>query len=215
MNLEQVGEVSIQGVAGKAIPAKLVKVDVRICETPSDTDEENTTNRVKFTITPYVTLVCACITGMGSKAKFLLHPEIIAELKNIPQVIIEHEEEVQANLITRAQRVQKEREEAEASDEEEREDEGKNENESESDETSDDESSITSDRIRQENDACESDNLLEAEDGDEDMRDNGLPIADLFEEAKEDEEQVMQRADAQKFEEQKSDESLKAWWMLA
>src|SRR6218665_2248465 len=38
MNLEQVGEVSIQGVAGEAIPAKLVKVDVRICETPNDTD---------------------------------------------------------------------------------------------------------------------------------------------------------------------------------
>src|SRR6218665_2712743 len=127
MNLEEVGEVSLQGVAGEAIPAKLVKVDVRICETPSDTDEENTTNRVKFTITPYVALVCACITGMGSKEKenFLLHPEIIAELKNIPQVIIEHEEEVQANVITRAQRVQKELEEAEASDEEEREDEGK------------------------------------------------------------------------------------------
>src|SRR6218665_3731451 len=37
MNLEQVGEVSLQCVAGEAIPAKLVKVDVRICETPSDT----------------------------------------------------------------------------------------------------------------------------------------------------------------------------------
>src|SRR6218665_2495310 len=65
MNLEQVGEVSIQGVAGEAIPAKLVKVDVRICETPSDTDEETRTNQVKFTITPYVSLVCACVAGMG------------------------------------------------------------------------------------------------------------------------------------------------------
>src|SRR6218665_883431 len=84
------------------------------------------------------------------------------------------------------------------------------------DETSDDESSITSDRIRQENDARESDNLLESEDSDEDMRDNGLPIASLFEEAEEDGEQVMHRADAEKFEEeQKSDESLKAWWKLA
>src|SRR6218665_1648204 len=163
MNLEQVGEVSLQGVAGKAIPAKLVKVDVRICETPSDTDEENRTNQVKFTITPYVSLVCACVAGMGSKEKFLLHPEIIAELKAIPQVIIKREE-VQATVITRAQRLQKEREEVKASDEEEREDEGKNENESESDEISDDESSITSDRIRQENDACESDDLLEFED---------------------------------------------------
>ena len=114
---------------------------------------------------------------MGSKEKFLLHPEIIAELKAIPQVIIKREE-VQANVITRAQRLQKEREEVKASDEEEREDEGKNENESESDEISDDESSrpITSDRIRQENDACGSDNLLESEDSDEDMWDNGLPI---------------------------------------
>src|SRR6218665_373439 len=113
MNLEQVGEVSIQGVAGEAIPAKLVKVDVRICVTPSDTDEENRTNQVKFTITPYVSLVCACVAGMGSKEKFLLHPDIIAELKAIPQVIIKREE-VQANVITRAQRVQKERDEAEA-----------------------------------------------------------------------------------------------------
>ena len=48
------------------------------------------------------------------------------------------------------------------------------------------------------------------------MRDKGLPIASLFEEAEEDGEQVMQRADEQNFEEeQKSDESLKAWWKLA
>src|SRR6218665_2235847 len=119
--------------------------------------------------------------------------------------------------MTRAQRLQKEREEVKASDEEEREDEGKNVNESESDETSDDELSITSDRIRQENDACGSDNLLESEDSDEDMRDKGLPIANLFEKAEEDGEQVMQTVDAEKFEEeQKSDESLKAaWWKLA
>src|SRR6218665_2608943 len=119
MNLEQVGEVSLQGVAGKAIPAKLVKVDMRICETPSDTDEETRTNQVKFTITPYISLVCACVAGVGSKETFLLHPEIIAELKAIPQVIIKREEEVQANVITRAQRLHKEREEAEASDDEE------------------------------------------------------------------------------------------------
>ena len=69
------------------------------------------------------------------------------------------------------------------------------------------------DRNRQENDACESNNLLESEDSDEDVRDKGLPIiASLFEEAEEDEEQVMQTADAKKFEEeQKSDESLKAF----
>src|SRR6218665_3681347 len=144
---------------------------------------------------------------MGSKNKFLLHPEIITELKAIPQVIIKRGEEVQANVITRAQRLQKEREEAKASAEEEREDEGNNENESESDETSDDESSITSDRIRQENDACESDNLLESEDNDEDIRDKGLSIANLFEEAEENGEQAMQKADMEKFaEEQKSDE---------
>src|SRR6218665_2334962 len=69
MNLEQVGEVSLQGVAGEAISAKLVKVDVRLCETPSDTDEETRTNQVKFTITPYVSLVCACVAGMESKEK--------------------------------------------------------------------------------------------------------------------------------------------------
>src|SRR6218665_882232 len=102
MNLEPVGEVSLQCVAGEAIPAKLVKVKVRICELPSDTDEENRTNQVKLTITLYVSLVCACVAGMRSKEKFLLHPEIIAELKAIPQVIIKpkHEEEVQANVIT-------------------------------------------------------------------------------------------------------------------
>src|SRR6218665_2463977 len=193
MNLEQVGEVSLQCVAGEPITAKLVEVKVRICESPSDTDKETRTNQVKFTITPYAILVCACIAGMGSKEKFLLHPKIIAELKMIPRVII-NREKVQANAITRAQRVQKERDEAKARDEEEREDEGKNEKEKESDETSDEKSSITSDRIRQENDACESDNLLKFEDSDEDMWDNGLPIASLFEEAEEDGEQVMQEA---------------------
>src|SRR6218665_2410261 len=138
MNLEQVGEVSLQCVAGEAISAKLVKVDVRLCETPNDTGEEIKTNQVKFTITPYVSLVCARIAGMGSKEKFLLPPEIIAELKAIPQVIIKREEAVQANVITRAQRLQKEREEEKASDEEEREDKGKNENESESDKINND-----------------------------------------------------------------------------
>src|SRR6218665_402733 len=114
MNLEQVGKVSLQCVAGEAVPAKLVKIDVRLCEMPSDTDKETRTNQVKFTITPYVSLVCACIAGMGSTEKFLLHPEIIAELKAIPQVIIKREEAVQGNVITRAQRLQKEREEAKA-----------------------------------------------------------------------------------------------------
>ena len=77
MNLEQVGKVSLQCVAGEAIPAKLVKVDVRLCEVPNDTDEETRTNQVKFTITPYVLLVCACTAGTGSTEKFLLHPYYI------------------------------------------------------------------------------------------------------------------------------------------
>src|SRR6218665_443857 len=51
MYLEQVGEVSLQCVVGEAIPAKLVKVDVRLCETPNDTDGETRTNQVKVTIT--------------------------------------------------------------------------------------------------------------------------------------------------------------------
>ena len=119
---------------------------------------------------------------------------------------------MQANVITSAQRLREEREEAEANDnEEEKEHEGNSEKENDSDEQSDDESSMTSDRIRQENDACESDNLLQSEDNDEDVRNKGLPIASLFEEAEEDGEQVMHRADTKKFEEeQKSDESIKA-----
>ena len=106
---------------------------------------------------------------MGSTEKFLLHvhPEIVAELKVIPQVIIKHEEEVQANVTTRKQRL---REEAEAIDnEEKKEDEENSENENESDEQSDEESRKPSDRIRQENDACERDNLLQSEDSDEDV----------------------------------------------
>jgi|SRR6218665_1108595 len=59
MNLEQVGEESIQCVAVEAIPAKLVKVDVRLCALPNHTDEEIRSNQVKFTTTPYATLVCA------------------------------------------------------------------------------------------------------------------------------------------------------------
>jgi len=116
---------------------------------------------------------------MGSTEKFLLHPEIIAELKVIPQMIIKHEVEVQANVITCAQRLQEEEESID--NEEEKEYEGNSEKENDSDEQSDDESSITSDRIRQENDACESDNLLESEDSDEDVRDKVLPIASLLE----------------------------------
>jgi len=46
------------------------------------------------------------------------------------------------------------------------------------------------------------DNLLESEASDEGVRDKGLPIACLLEEAEEDKEQVMQRADAKKFEEE-------------
>jgi len=168
MNLEQVGEVSLQCIAGEAIPAKLIKVDVRLYETPSDTDEEIRANKGKFTMTPYVTLVCACIAKMERTKKFLLHPEIIADLKAIPQVTIEHEEEVQANVITRAQKL---REEALAADsEEEKEYEENSEKENESDKQGDGEASITSDRNRQENNACESDNLLEYEDSDEGVR---------------------------------------------
>ena len=119
-------------------------------------------------MTPYVTLVCACIAKMERTKKFLLHPEIIADLKAIPQVTIEHEEEVQANVITRAQKL---REEAQAADsEEEKEYEENSEKENESDKQGDGEASITSDRNRQENNACESDNLLEYEDSDEGVR---------------------------------------------
>ena len=43
-----------------------------------------------------------------------------------------------------------------------------------------------------------------------------MSITSVFEKAEEDGEQVMRRADAKKFEEeQKNDESLKAWWKLA
>ena len=76
---------SLQCVAREAIPAKLVKFEVILCEMPNDTIEEIRANQMKFTITPYVTLACACIAKMGSTEKFLLHPEIIAELKAIPQ----------------------------------------------------------------------------------------------------------------------------------
>ena len=55
MNLEQVGGVNLQYVAEEAITGKLVKVDVRLCQTPSDTEEEIRANQVKFKITPYVT----------------------------------------------------------------------------------------------------------------------------------------------------------------
>lgn len=39
---------------------------------------------------------------MGTTEKFLIHPEIIGEIKAVPQVTIVHEEEVQVNVITRA-----------------------------------------------------------------------------------------------------------------
>jgi len=46
MNLEQVGKVSLQSVAEEAIPAKLVKVDVRLCASSNDTDEEIRSNEI-------------------------------------------------------------------------------------------------------------------------------------------------------------------------
>src|SRR5688572_22756295 len=57
MKVEQIGKVNLQCVAGDAIPAKLVKVDVRLC--CNDVEEEVIPHRVKCSLTPYVTLMCA------------------------------------------------------------------------------------------------------------------------------------------------------------
>jgi len=181
---------------------------VRLCASPEDTAKEIRSNQVKFTITPYVTLACACIPKTGSIEEFLFHPEIMAELKAVLQVIIEHQEEMQANVITRAQRL---REGVEVNDrEEENEVEGNSEKEDDRDEQSDDESSITSGKktdkrvVHMKAITYWNQKIYSYED----VKEKGSTVTSLqlFEEVEEDEEQVMQRADAIKFEEeQRSD----------
>lgn len=89
----------------------------------------------------------------SSTEQFLLHPEIIAELKAIPQMPVKHEADVQANVIMRAQR---QREEAQVTDGEDNESKGMCQQENESDDQSDQETSETYDTNRQENGAPES-----------------------------------------------------------
>src|SRR6188768_1963864 len=202
MQVEQIGKVNLQCVAGDAIPAKLVKVDVRLCG--NDVEEEIIPHKVKCSLTPYVTLMCASIPKMGSTERFLLHPEIIAELKAVPQVKM-IQGDVQANVTTRLQSQRKkvvevvEESETESSSEEENESDGQ-------------QDGITAEMSEQEMAACKNGNLNETKEDNE----CDVAIGDLFEEDEKDEEQQMQIADAKKFEEQqRQDESLKAWWNLA
>ena len=97
MEMEEMGKVNLQCVAGDAIPAKLVKIDVRLCG-----NNENEAKHLQ-TLTPYISLICASVANMGSKERFLLHPEIIEELKAVPQI------QIQANVMTRAQCQRKEK----------------------------------------------------------------------------------------------------------
>src|SRR5688572_23959433 len=206
MKVEQIGKVNLQCVAGDAIPAKLVKVDVRLC--CNDVEEEVIPHRVKCSLTPYVTLMCASIAKMGSTERFLLHPEIIAELKAVPQVKM-IQGDVQANVTTRLQSQRKKVVDVEK----ESETESSSEEENESDEQQSlMQDGITAEMSEQEMAACKNGNLNETKEDNE----CDVEIADLFQEDEKDEEQQMQIADAKKFEEQqRQDESLKAWWNLA
>src|SRR5688572_10771461 len=202
MKVEQIGKVNLQCVTGDAIPAKLVKVDVRLCGKNKEEDS--------CSLTPYVTLMCASIPIFGSTERFLLHPEIIAELKSVPQVNI-GQGKMQVNVTTRAQSQRKEVEETES--------------EIETESSSDDENEsvdhrlqqsiqdgVTSETNKQEMAACKNDNLNEM------TKDNegDVDVAELFKEGEKDEGIQLQIIDAKKFEEQqRKDETLKLWWKLA
>ena len=206
MKVEQIGKVNLQCVAGDAIPAKLVKVDVRLC--CNDVEEEVFPHKVSCSLTPYVTLMCASIAKMGSTERFLLHPDIIAELKAVPQVRM-IQGDVQANVTTRLQSQRKKVVNVE--------EESETESSSEEENESDDQQSLMQDGVtaemnEQEMAACKNGNLNETKEDNE----CDVYIGDLFEQDEKDEEQQMQIADAKKFEEQqRQDESLKAWWKLA
>src|ERR1700733_9472161 len=99
MKSEIIGKVKLQCVAGEAIAADLVKLDARMCG--DETSED--------IVTPYVSLVCACIEKMGSKEKFLLHPDIIAELKKLSK----EKSKIPVRAVTRAMSKNQEQEKKE------------------------------------------------------------------------------------------------------
>ena len=194
-------------MAGDAIPAKLVKVDVRLCW--NKVEEDTFSHKDSCSLTPYVTLMCASIANMGSTERFLLHPEIIAELRAVPQVNI-GQGSMKVNVTTRAQSQRKEVEE--------------NEKESETESSSEDENGsddrqirkrqdgVTSEINKQEMAACKNDDLNETTKDNE----SDVEVAELFKEDGKDEGLQMQIVDAKKFEEQqRNDESLKSWWRQA
>ena len=202
MKSEFIGKVKLQCVAGEAIPADLVKLDVRMCG-----DEEN-----QDILTPYVSLVCACIEKMGSKEKFLLHPDIIAELKKSSKENLK----IPVRAVTRA--MSKNQEQAKEKNESESESVGENsmknviEGEFEfnkgKDETSSEDHEVT--------DACELDKLFETKEGDEEnVKENDYDVQN--EKEKEVMEPVqMNTSDTEELEkQQRNDKTLSEWWRSA
>ena len=93
----EMGEVSIQGAAGKPVLAKLVKLELRL------TNKDDSDNSSKLlNIGTYLPVVCAVLDNMSGREKFLVHPETIEELKSLPQILV-HDARVQSNVLTRAQ----------------------------------------------------------------------------------------------------------------
>src|ERR1700735_1738497 len=202
MKSEFIGKVKLQCVAGEAIPADLVKLDVRMCG-----DEEN-----QDILTPYVSLVCACIEKMGSQEKFLLHPDIIAELRKSSKENLK----IPVRAVTRA--MSKNQEQAKEKNESESEsvDENSMKNVIEGEfefnkgkgETSSEDHAVT--------DACELDKLFETKEGDEEnVKENDYDVQNKKE--KEVMEPVqMNTSDTEELEkQQRNDKTLSEWWRAA
>src|SRR3984885_5684058 len=199
MKSEFVGKVKLQCVAGEAIPADLVKLDVRMC------GDEN-----QDIVTPYVSLVCACIEKMGSNEKFLLHPDIIADLKKSSKENLK----IPVRAVTRARSKNQEQ--------------AKKENESESVGEKSMKNVIdgefefnkgkgkTSSKDHEVTDACELNKLFETNEGD------GENVKEIeYERQNEREKEVMKpvqmnTSDTDELEkQQRNDKTLSEWWRFA
>lgn len=82
MPMEEMGKVSLQCAAGRPVYAKLVKPEFRLV------NEEMVKNNNWLNIGPSVPVICAVVENMTGKESCLLHPEILTELRALPQIPI-------------------------------------------------------------------------------------------------------------------------------
>lgn len=93
LSFQEVGSISVQGVTGAPVLAKLIVLHMRL-HIPKNNfgNNENIGNSLP--------IMCALVENVGNNEQLLLHPEIIAELESKTQNIINP---VIAHVITTAQ----------------------------------------------------------------------------------------------------------------